>query len=139
MIAYETADGRLVATQREAGKGFRPCNVPREDKAALLAFINGRSEKTERLPAPPLLSRPEPAATAPETAVELGGDVEGAIMAAAAPAAARHALAAVERLGELGAAGRAAIAGARGSLSLARGAASLGALVLMETAADARL
>ncbi len=56
MNLYITATGRYVGTQAEAradGKGWTPEEVP-TDKAGLIAYLNAKVERTERLEAPTL-------------------------------------------------------------------------------------
>jgi hypothetical protein len=71
MKAYETAEGQLVRTQAEAGKGFATVVIP-DRQQDLIDFINRRvserAEVTERLPAPPIAA-PAPTLAEPESYV----------------------------------------------------------------------
>ena len=56
MKAYLTASGRYIGRQADAGKeGFTGVDIP-DDKPGLLAWINARLERTERLAAPEAVS-----------------------------------------------------------------------------------
>lgn len=58
MKLYRTATGAFVATQAEAGKGFRPVEVPSVGRSELAAFLNDLVA-SELETSPPELTRDE--------------------------------------------------------------------------------
>jgi hypothetical protein len=136
MRCYRTQDGRLVGTQREAGKGFVPVDVPRKDKDELLAFLNAERERGCPAPAVADAPDPDPAAVAPAAVAAV--DLAEIIQEACPDALAACLESAVCRLGELGAKGGEALKARVGFPATRYGAGTAfyrGAAIINEVAA----